>query len=349
MGNVYIGSVATALPAYIVDQTGAEAFLRKHYSSKLNRRNLKLMKTIFSHQSIRKRHFAIDDPEQLIDEDHDKRIQQFAESGIRLSTQAIIDALSKSGLSASDVSGLIVNTCTGYICPGISTYIIERLGLSHSIKTYDLVGSGCGGAIPNIQIAQSILNDMEDGVILSVSVEICSSTFQMEDDLGLIISNAIFGDGAAAALLWKRHRGLKIMSTSSRLFPEFRESIRYIHRNGQLHNQLSLSLHEHIKRPIREVVMDLLKPMSLSASDIKYWALHPGGSKIIDSVQEELRLSEEQLSATRHILSSYGNMSSPTVLFVLREIIDRGISDGQWCVMLGFGAGLSAHGLLLKT
>jgi predicted naringenin-chalcone synthase len=251
-------------------------------------------------------------------------------------------------VTANDVSGLVVNTCTGYLCPGISTYLIEKLGLARGVSVYDLVGSGCGGAIPNLEVSEALLGRKDRGVVVSVSVEICSATFQMEDDLSLLLSNALFGDGAAAAVLWTKPQGYELVASSSRYAPEKREFIRYVHKNGQLLNQLSIKLPEMVRKAAAEVVADVLAPRSLTPRDIKHWALHSGGEKIINAVQDELGLSEEQVRATRSVLSEYGNMSSPTVWFVLRELEKRGVAPGEWCIMVAFGAGFSAHAFLLR-
>jgi predicted naringenin-chalcone synthase len=188
-----------------------------------------------------------------------------------------------------------------------------------------------------------------DDVVVSVSVEICSATFQMADDLSLIVSNAIFADGASASVLWSRPGKLKLVASASRCDTQYREDIRYIYRNGQLHNQLSLQLSKFAGKTVARVVMDLLTPRGLKLEDIKHWAFHPGGEKVINAVRDELRIPEIKLQVTRNVLAEYGNMSSPTVLFVLRDILDKGITSGDWCVIVAFGAGLSAHGFLLKA
>jgi alkylresorcinol/alkylpyrone synthase len=267
---------------------------------------------------------------------------------VSLSGKAARKALLDAGMGPEDVTALIVNTCTGSLCPGLSTYLVERLGLSARARAYDLVGSGCGGAVPNLQIARSLVSEDANAVVLSVSVEICSATFQMGDDLSLILSNALFADGAAAALVWGRPEGLSLVNSASRYAPAHREAIRYVHKKGELHNQLSPELPEIIKIEARRVVEDLLAPHSLDAGDIEHWALHPGGEKIIDSVRDALGIADDRLSASRKVLREYGNMSSPTVWFVLREIMDAGMAPGDLCVMLAFGAGLSAHGVLFR-
>lgn len=345
-GNAFIGPVAIAVPPYIACQKEADDFFTHHYSARLRPRSLSLMHRLFAHPAISKRAFAFDDPSCLIDEDPDNRIERFRHWAVRLSSGAITKAMSHAGLRAKDVSSLVVNTCTGYVCPGISTYLIEELDLRRDIRAFDLVGSGCGGSIPNLQASVSQLNG--DGAVLSVSVEICSATFQMEDDLSLLLSNTLFADGAAAAVIWNRPEGFELIDSANLYVPEEREHIRYIHKKGRLYNSISTALPRLVKRAVSSVVFKLLKPWSLGIADISHWALHTGGEKIINEIKDELKLSEDQLSATRNVMSSYGNMSSPTVWFVVRELLDRGVEKGDWCVMVAFGAGLSAHACLLR-
>ena len=347
--NVHIASIATATPPYAINQAQAEAFLVKHYSDKLSQKSLAIMHKIFAHPSVQNRHLAVDNLECLVNEHPDSRIARFIHWAVDLSSQAIIKALTQAGLTVDDVSGLVVNTCTGYICPGISTYLIEKLGFSEKIRAHDLVGSGCGGAVPNLQICKDMLHGSGDGVVVSVSVEICSATFQMADDMSLIISNALFGDGASASVLWHRPEGLALVDSASRYDPKSRDHIRYIYKNGQLHNQLSVSLPEIAGKTVARVVMDLLNPSGLKVEDIKHWAFHPGGEKVINAVRDEMGLSEAQLQATRDILAEYGNMSSPTAFFVLQRILDKGLVPGDWCVMVAFGAGLCAHAFLIRV
>jgi predicted naringenin-chalcone synthase len=344
--KTYVASFAVVPGPYTADQAFAEEFMKKHYGNRLNSRSMGLIKTCFSHPSINKRHFAIDDPLELVDEDPDRRVERFTTRSIELSAEAIRSALDRAGVGVKDVTGIVVNTCTGYICPGISTYLIERLGLSRSIRAFDMVGSGCGGAIPNLQAAEALVGN--GGVVVSVSVEICSATLQMDNDLSLILSNALFGDGAAAAVLWDRPTGWELVASATRYVPEQRETIRYVHKKGQLHNQLSLKLPDLVKKAAAEVVSDVLLSRDLAVPDVKHWALHTGGEKIINAVRDEIGIPEARLAATRSVLSEYGNMSSPTVWFVLDEVQKNGVGPGDWCVMVAYGAGLSAHAYLLR-
>lgn len=345
--SAYIASFACAVPPYSADQAYSAELVRKHYAEKLNARGMGLIRATFSHPGIRKRHFAVDDPTCIMDESPDQKIARFTEKAIELSGQAVTKALEQAGVGVRDVTALVVNTCTGYICPGISTYLMERLGLSRGTRVYDLVGSGCGGAIPNLQVAESLLK-ANGGVVVSVAVEICSSVFQMGNELSLILSNALFGDGAAAAVLMTRPQGFELVASAGCYVPEQRDAIRFVHKQGQLHNQLSTQLPELVNKAAAEVVAGLLSAQGLQTGDIRHWAFHTGGEKIINAVRDAIGVPEEQLRATRTTLANYGNMSSPTVWFVLEEIQRNGIASGEWCVMVAYGAGLSAHACLLR-
>jgi predicted naringenin-chalcone synthase len=347
--NPHIASFATAVPPFIASQEEIKAFIKKYYSDKLKTRSLAVIDKIFSHPSMNRRHFAIDNFETLLNEDPDKRVQRFTDWSIELSAQAIKQSLEKASLAAKDVSALIVNTCTGYLCPGISTYLLEKLGLKKSTKVYDLVGSGCGGAIPNIELCRALLKESPDAIVVSVSVEICTCTYQMEDDMSLLVSNALFADGDAAAVLWNRPQGLKLVSSRSLYATQYRDDIRLIHKNGQLYNQLTLRLPKLAAEAALQVTNELLEAQGLSVGDVKYWAFHAGGENVINEVRDAIGLTEQQLKSTRNVLANYGNLSSPTVWFVLQDLQKEGIATDNWGVMLSFGAGLSAHALLLRT
>ena len=345
----HIGAVSAVVPPLGVLQDEANDFIKNNFSEKLSARSLNIFSKVLKHPSVLKRYFAMDNLETVLNENADKKIKRFTDSAVALSKKAIIKSLESSGLEAKDITGLVVNTCTGYICPGLSTYLIEELGLDRNIKAYDLVGTGCGGAIPNMQVSEGVLNGAENNIVLSVSVEICSSTFQVSNDTSQIISNSIFGDGAAATVLWNRPKGLRVIGSESLYLPEYREDIRFIHKDGQLHNQLSSRLPEIAGAEVSKFINSVLAKYGLKKSDINHWILHPGGEKVINSLKDKLELSEEQVAPTRAVLSKFGNMSSPTVLFILQDILDKGIKNGDYFLITAFGAGFSGHVSILQA
>lgn len=346
---VRLASIGTAVPSYIIEQKEVLSLLAGRYGNIMSRRMADVMEKVFTHTSIRQRHFAIESPDALFGEDPDSKMERFRAQAVALASRAAHEALARSGLTKNDVGALVVNTCTGYLCPGISTYLIEDMDLRRDITAYDLVGAGCGGAAPNLSLGRALLPGMDDKVVLSVAVEICSATFQMGDDISLIVSNALFGDGAAAAVLWKRPRGLRLEGSLSHYLPEYRDDIRFVYKNGQLHNQLTTRLPGLAGKAVRELVESLLSQHDLVPGDVRHWALHSGGANVIDAVKAELGLSEEQLAATRGVLSEYGNMSSPTSLFALQRLMDTGMAPGDRCILAAFGAGFSAHAILFSV
>jgi alkylresorcinol/alkylpyrone synthase len=326
--------------------------VRAHYGDVLSERSMDVLEKVFSHPSILTRYLSFDtelDVLSLKNEDADRRMERFTRWSTALSQRAAVAALSQAGASAAEIREIVVNTCTGYICPGVSTYLLEAMQLSGGVRVFDAVGSGCGGALPNIDLAANSLHANPEGIVLSVAVEVCSATYQMDNDMSLLISNAIFGDGAAAAILWTRPEGLRIVDSAGIIDTSFREDVRYVYKQGKLHNKLSVQLPKVVRAVVPPLIDELLDRNGLSRGDIQHWAIHPGGDRMVAALEESLGLTEEQMAPTRQVLADYGNMSSPTVLFILKNLMDRGIKPGEKVLMTAYGAGMSAYACLLEA
>ncbi len=349
---VRIASVATASPGLSLGQQEARDFLVGHFADRMSDRGLTMLRRVFAHPSVRTRRLALSRPEQLVGEGRQERAERFAASAVELGFQAAGAALEAAAVAPREVEALVVNTCTGYLCPGLSGYLAERLGLGPEVRAYDLVGSGCSGALPNLELAAGALEATGGnggGAALSVSVEICSAVFRMGDDPSLIVSNALFADGAAAAALRRGAGPLRVVGSGRRLLPEHREAIRFVHRDGELHNQLAAELPELVGRAAGAFVPAFLAGHGLTVADIPRWAVHPGGEKVLAAVDRALGLGAARLAASRAVLAEHGNLSSATVWFVLRRLMDQGLSPGERLVMLAFGAGMSIHACLLEA
>jgi alkylresorcinol/alkylpyrone synthase len=345
-----IASVAVAVPPLQADQRRVKEALVQRYAPALRPGSLEIMNRVFDHPSVTRRHFAIDDLDTFWEESPDVRVARFTRWAVNLGSQALQAVLRQNHFPPEKIFALVVNTCTGYLCPGLSTYLIDELHLNRNLRAYDLVGSGCSGAIPNLQMCQSLLPQAgEEEAVLCLSVEICTATMQMGNDTSLLISNALFADGAGAALIWNRPQGLRLVASAGCFAPEFREDIRFVHKQGQLHNQLSSRLPSLIGRVMAEPVGRLLAEHNLKVQDIRHWAIHPGGHKIIEAVKDKLGLTEDQVRPTREILRQYGNLSSASVWFVIQQLWETGIRPGEWCLMLSYGAGMSVQAFLLKA
>jgi alkylresorcinol/alkylpyrone synthase len=248
-----------------------------------------------------------------------------------------------------------VNSCTGYLCPGLTSYIAEDVGLSSHIMVCDLMGMGCGGALPNLEVATGMLLRRPEKPVLSVAVEICTATLFMGEDPGLVVSNAIFGDGAAAAVLdmsaprAQAPPGMQIVDFQSGLFPEHRAHLHYRTENHRLRNVLGPRVPLIGAKTARSVAERLLERHGLEFDDIAHWAVHPGGTAVLDSVERILKLAPEKLRHSRAVFAEYGNMSSPSVMFVLKRILEHEQpADGELGLMIAFGAGFSAFAALVR-
>ena len=190
------------------DQLLAKDFFLRHFSHRLGRRYLEMLKKFLTHPSIRQRRFAFENPDCLVEEDPDRRIERFTHWAVDLSARASLAALARVGARAPGGRGPDRAYLHRLPLPRADQLPPRRLGLDRDIRTYDLVGIGCGGAVPTLQAGAEHLQATARAWPSALSVEICSATFQMEGDLGLLMSNALFADGAAAALLWTRPRGV---------------------------------------------------------------------------------------------------------------------------------------------
>ena len=346
---VRLAAVATATPPYTADQQEAEAFFLRHYGPRLSPLSLRLLRKFLAHPSIRQRRFALSHPDCLVAEDPDQRIERFTRWALDLSERAGREALERAGLAPADISALVVNTCTGYLCPGLSSYLLERLNLPRQIRAYDLVGGGCGGAVPNFQAAQEYLlararappsaSRWRSAAPPSTwrTTSACCSPTPCSATAPRPRSS---GPGPGAWNSWPPAASMR---------PEDREAIRYVHKHGQLYNQLSRDLPSIVDQAVAQAVRHVLEPRGLTVADVAHWALHGGGDKVLAAVARELDIPPDKLLPTRDILARYGNMSSPSVLFTLKEILNNGLRPADWVLLASFGAGLSAHALLLKS
>jgi len=213
---------------------------------------------------------------------------------------------------------------------------------------------GCGGAVPNLEAATSMLVRSREGPVLSLAVEICSATIFPSHEPDLIVSNSIFGDGAAAAVLnlvQDDHPGglARVVDFATGLFPQYREELRYRTDGGRLRNHLTKRVPVIGAQTGAEVASRLLDRHGLSRDDIDWWAVHPGGTVVLAQVARKLELDDEAMRFSYHVFENYGNMSSPSVLFVLREILDHGRPQpGHKGMLVTFGAGFSAFAALIE-
>ncbi|MFO7821114.1 MAG: 3-oxoacyl-[acyl-carrier-protein] synthase III C-terminal domain-containing protein, partial [Lentisphaeria bacterium] len=267
---------------------------------------------------------------------------RFTVQGRDIAARAGREALQKAGLKPTDIGGIVANTCTAYLCPGLTSYLAEDLGLPTNVKAIDIMGMGCGSAIPNLECGCGMLQNTRGKPVLCISTEICSATHLVDDDPGITVSNCIFGDGAAAVVLGAGAESDPcLIDFETGLFPKHREALRYTHKGGRLRNQLTPRVPVIGAQCTEKVVQRLLARHEIEISDIRWWAVHAGGTSVLERVGNRLNLADDALATSTEVFEEYGNMSSPTVLFVLQRLMQNNQVEGPG-MLLAFGAGFTA-------
>ena len=354
---MFLSGIGTAVPpqrytkAECLEAMEASAPFRNlsHPSRVLARR------VLTANNGIEARHLALGSLAEVFDIDPDTLHRRFVTHAPRLAAEAGRAALDEAGLAPSDCDAVVISTCTGYLCPGLSGYVIERLGLRANTAAYDLVGQGCAAALPNWAVSRALLDSGSARHVLSICVEVCSAAMYLDDDPGVIISTCLFGDGAGAAVLsrdadLRGHTGscVQWMDYESLTDPSGRDALRFEQRGGLLRNNLTRQVPAMAAGAAEKVLDTVLARSALPRDAIQAWIFHAGGRDVLRRVGNQLQLRSDALDHSAAILRDYGNMSSAFVYFVLKAALQSQAPRGHWW-MSSFGAGFSCHGALLRV
>ncbi len=341
---MYLHALATAVPPLTVTQAQCwEIIQRSPALAHLSRRTQLTLRTILKGEcGIATRHYAVQEIERVFDLTSDQLNAAFRAEAPRLAGRALTDALARAGFTVGEVDALLVCTCTGYLCPGVSSYVAEQLGLRTDVFLQDLVGLGCGAAIPTLRAAQAVLAAKPDAVVAVVAVEICSAAFYLDDDPGVIISACLFSDGSAASI-WRGTPGpggLRCHGFDTLHLPADRDRLRFEQRDGKLRNLLDPAVPSLAAGAVSRLFA--AETARANPRPIRRIIAHPGGRDVLDAL--EAALPGFPLDASRRVLRDHGNISSPSVLFALEDALRDGRPDaaGDWW-LVSFGAGFSAH------
>lgn len=335
---MYLRSIATAVPPRSFSQQECwAAFQGEGLLDSLRPRSATLVEKVLTSGAagIERRNFALRELGPVFSRGAQELNECFEREAPALAGDAVTKALQRGGLGAEEVDALFLCTCTGYLCPGVSSHIAELLGLREDVYLADLVGLGCGAAIPMMRAAQGYLAANPGAVVATVAVEICSAAFYLNDDPGVLISLCLFGDGAAAAIWTAEGKPgdwqAGAFTTTHR--PQEREKIRFVNSGGKLKNQL----HRAVPGLAAEAVADLFSRREGEPNQI---IAHSGGRDVVEALEGVLPF---QLTETRAVLRDHGNMSSPAVLFALERRLAEARSEDHRLWLTAFGAGFAAH------
>jgi alkylresorcinol/alkylpyrone synthase len=275
----------------------------------------------------------------------------FIRVGTEIGEQALRQALERAGLPASAIDHLYVVSTTGVATPNLDARLINRVGLRPDTRRTPLFGLGCLGGSAGLARAADYLRAFPDQIAALVSVELCSLTVQRDDaSIANGIAFGLFGDGAAAVVLGGAQRagsGPRVVTSRSFFYPETEWVMGWQVVDTGFRLVLSPKLPDIVREHVGADVDQLLAAQGLGRGDVRHWVCHPGGPKILKAIQESLGLPQEALAPSWKSLSEIGNLSSASVLFILKEALEAG-RPGEYGMMMSMGPGFSTELVLLQ-
>lgn len=340
----HITSLATAVPAhrYSQEEIFGLLFGREHGPDSR-------AAAIFARSAIATRHSVLADPGfVLANPGTQARNAVYVQEAHRLAAEACRRCLDQAGLSARDVDTFVVVSCTGYEIPGLDLTLARELDMRSDVKRTCVLGMGCYAAFPGLVRARDSVLARKGSRALMVAVELCSLHFQPGDSDDHVVSCALFADGAAALLI-EAEGDLRVVDTETLTQYDTAEHMTFSLTDHGFKMYLSSYVPQILGTRVEDLLRGLLERNGLTPATVRHWGIHPGGRKIIDHLQTGLGLSDEQVASSRRVLRDYGNMSSPTVLFVLADMLATSRpAPGDHAVLMAFGPGLTMEACLLR-
>jgi predicted naringenin-chalcone synthase len=274
------------------------------------------------------------------------RMKIYEDKAHPLANQAAVTALENSGVSPADITHLVTVSCSGFFAPGVDVKLIKSLGLSPTVERAHVGFMGCQGALNGLRVARGFAAQQPDAKVMLCAVELCSLHYNYGWDPDRIVANALFADGAAAIVgaVTDAERSWQVKDTGACLVPDSEDAMTWRIGDNGFEMSLSAAVPGLIEKQLRPWIESWLAKNDFALSDIQSWGVHPGGPRILNSVATALELPKGALDVSKSILQEYGNMSSPTILFILERL--RQADAPRPCVTLAFGPGLMAEATL---
>ena len=351
---MFIRGIGTATPPFRYTKAEClEAFERSDWFARLDSRSHLIARTVLQRDNgIEARRLALASLDEVFTIDPDTLDRRFLANAPVLAADAARAALAVAGLDAREIGAIVVSTCTGYLCPGLSGYVAERIGLGAGVQAFDLVGQGCAAALPNLALGSSLIGSGAAAHVLSVCVEVSSAAMYLDNDPGVLISACLFGDGAGAAVLSTAPnaggRSIEWTDHASLIEPAQRKALMFEQRDGMLRNILTREVPALAAEYAHRVLGTVLERAGLHSDDVAAWIVHAGGRDVLLALERRFELDQDAFRYSAGVLREYGNLSSAFVYFVLAAALADDAAPGWWW-LTAFGAGFSCHGALLRV
>ncbi len=348
--SVKITSVAKALPKYSRDTREILPYIDFWLEGQDERFKRKIKK-IFENAGVDRRYSIMDAEEVFNKTSFEEKNDIYERESIKLAEVSLKKALEKSSLLATDIDFLITVSCTGIMIPSLDAYLINSLKMNQDVIRLPVTEMGCAAGVSGIIYAKNFLKANPDKRAAVVAVESPTATFQLEDfSMVNMVSAAIFGDGAASVILssHKQDEGPMVIDESMYHFYDAIQMMGFKLKNTGLQMVLDKSVPESIAEHFPDIIHPFLEKNGMHIQDIDHLIFHPGGKKIVQTVESLFGSLGKNINDTKEVLKLYGNMSSVTVLYVLQRFMERNIKQGEKGLMLSFGPGFSAQRVLLQ-
>lgn len=376
---VYIHGIETAVPENSYPQQQACDLIQEHATE--SRAIRRIARSLYRNSGIEKRHSVLDhwqstgedtlffaaDGTRLTPPTTGARNEVYTREARRLYVElarALVEGTP--GFTAADVTHVVTISCTGFFAPGPDYHVVRELGLSGSTRRYHVGFMGCYAAFQGLRMAEAFCRAEPDAVVLVISVELCSLHLQFSADVDDLIAGSVFADGGSGVLVSARtpvsrfdprlapgstaRSALEILSFHTSLAPEGEKDMAWTIGDEGFRMKLSTYVPDLIQANLTPVLEEVLGKAGLTPDQIAWWAVHPGGRAIVDRVEETLGLEAAQIEASRAVLREYGNMSSATVLFVLKALLENGHPHAEDRIFaMAFGPGLTIESGLLRV
>ena len=348
--KVKITAVAKQLPKYNRETKDIIPFLNLWLTGQEERFQRKVIK-LFENAGVDRRYSIMDPEDVFLNTSFQQKNDIYTREVIKLGEQALLKSLDKANLKPTDIDFIITVSCTGIMIPSLDAYLINKLKMRQDIVRLPVTEMGCAAGVSGIIYAKNFLKANPNKRAVVVAVESPTATFQLDDySMANIVSAAIFGDGAASVILssYEDENGPEILDEAMYHFYDAEQMMGFKLVNTGLQMILDKAVPETISNHFPQIVHPFLERNQMTIDDVNHLIFHPGGKKIVQTVEELFGSLGKNIDDTKEVLRLYGNMSSATVLYVLERFMERNLPEGDIGLMLSFGPGFSAQRILLK-